>query len=48
MGVSEGTYELIEWYFLDGGITTETGEHISNIDNLVNYIIDTQKEKAEF
>lgn len=44
MGVSAGTYDLIEWFFLDGAIYDDDMNRIEDIDGLVDYII---KKNAE-
>lgn len=40
MGVSEDSYELIEWYFLDGRVVVENDWVIENKDELVNYLVE--------
>ena len=40
MGVSEDSYELIEWYFLDGRVVVENDRVIEDRDELVNYLVE--------
>lgn len=40
MGVSEDSYELIEWYFLDGRVVVENDRVIEDKNELVKYLVE--------
>lgn len=40
MGVSEDSYELIEWYFLDGHVVVEDDRVIEDKEELIEYFVD--------
>lgn len=47
MGVSTDSYELIEWYFLDGHIVVEDDRVIEDKEGLIEYLVDRAIEKQK-
>ena len=47
MGISEDMFKLIEQYFLDGHIVIEDDRMIENKDELIEYLIQRKRKKAE-
>lgn len=47
MGISTDSYELIEWYFLDGHIVVEDDKVIENKEELIEYFVDKTIEKQK-
>lgn len=45
MGISMDSYELIEWYFLDGHVVVEDDRVIENKEGLIEYFVDKAIEK---
>ena len=39
MGISEDSYELIEWYFLDGHVVVEEDRMIEDKEELIEYFV---------
>lgn len=47
MGISIDSYELIEWYFLDGHVVVEDDRVIEDKDGLIEYFVDKTIEKQK-
>ena len=47
MGISTDSYELIEWYFLDGRVVVEDDRVIENKEELIEYFVDKAIEKQK-
>lgn len=47
MGISTDSYELIEWYFLDGHVVVEDDRVIEDKEELIEYFVDKAIEKQK-
>lgn len=43
MGVSSDTYDLIEWYFLDGHVVVDDDRLIEDKEEFIEYLIEKRK-----